>query len=117
MRLSLIEDILDEQLGLLKSMLEKLKPVYSWYFKKGLVITHPTIKIRSPLGPILGYDQKENEVIVFNIQKNLYLHDNKVRKFYSLYELVRDGFFSDAVNGLQYLGKMLENYVNENNEI
>jgi hypothetical protein len=115
-----IEDLLDEQLGLLKSILEKLKPIYSWYFKKGLVFTHPTIKVRSPLGPILGYDRKENEVIVFNIQKNhpekVYLHDNKVRKFYSLYELVRDGFFSDAVNGLQYLGKMLEIYVNENNE-
>ncbi len=33
-----IEDLLDEQLGLLKSMLEKLKPIYSWYFKKGLFL-------------------------------------------------------------------------------
>jgi hypothetical protein len=115
-----IEDLLDQQLELLKGMLEKLKPVYSWYFEKGLVFTHPTIKVRSPYGPILGYDQGENEFIVFNIQKNhaerVYLHDNKERRFYSLYELVRDGFFSDAVNGLRYLEKMLENYVYKNNE-
>jgi hypothetical protein len=94
MRLSLIEDILDEQLGLLKSMLEKLKPVYSWYFKKGLVITHPTIKIRSPLGPILGYDQKENEVIVFNIlSRRIYIYTTTKCESFTVYtSLLETGF-------------------------
>ncbi|HZH61040.1 MAG TPA: hypothetical protein VEY70_16050 [Metabacillus sp.] len=115
-----VEDLFAQQKEILRGMLEKLKPVYSWYSDNGFVFTHPTIKVRSPFGPILGYDQEENEVIVFNIEKNyperVYLNNTENRKFYSLYNLVRDGFFSDAVNGLQYLEKMLENYVYMNNE-
>lgn len=113
-----IERLINNQVELLKNSLEKFKPIYTWYKENNFMFTHPTIKLRSGTGPIMGFDQEENEVIVFSIEKGrperIYLHDNDERKFYPLRKVVTDGYFESAMEGLLYLESMLENYLLRN---
>lgn len=115
-----IESLIQEQIETLKDLLEQYKPVYEWYKENSFVFTHPDFNIHSGTGPILGYIEKENEVIVFNVNKRnferVYLHDNEERKGYNLYSLVRDGHFETAKTGILYLERMLENYLERNHK-
>ncbi|MBM7606002.1 hypothetical protein JOC75_004030 [Metabacillus crassostreae] len=115
-----IDDLVKKQNDYLDKLIIELQPVYEWYSKKEYMFTHPNLKLKSGSGPILGYDENENEVIVLNVEKKriekVYLHDNKERKPYSTYRLVKHGYFEDAVNGLMYLEIMLDNYISRNND-
>lgn len=110
-----IDYLLEREAEILQHLLVEYKPVYQWYHQIGFVFTHPSIKLRSTSGPILAFDDKENEVIVFNVEKGyperVYLHDNETRKSYPLHKLVRDGHFKSAKSGILYLESMLANYV------
>lgn len=110
-----IEELLDEQEGIISEGLKESEPVYQWYKRKGFFFAHPTYKLRSASGPILGFDEKKEEVIVYDIEREglqkVYIHDNSERKNYSTYNLVKEGYFEDAIVGIKYLEKMLEHYL------
>jgi hypothetical protein len=116
-----IEFLVDQQAKTLHEQLKELKPVYEWYRSNHLVFTHPTIKVRSSSGPVLGFDEKDNVAIVYNVEKEqpekIVLHDPDNRKFYHLHSLVEDGYFTDAMNGLRYLETMLESYISQSNSV
>lgn len=115
-----MEELLSKQVSVLDSLLIDLEPVYEWYHNERYMFTHPYLEFRSDNGPILGFDEKDNSVIFFNIEKKFIekvnIYDNDERKRLGTYQLVRQGYFKDAVSGLKYLNNMLENYIERNNK-
>jgi hypothetical protein len=115
-----LDQLWTKQQEVIKDLITKMKPVIDWYSSNGYIFTHPTIRLRSPYGPILGHDTHENEVIVYNVNKDflekIYVPDNEDRKHYSFLKLVKNGHFKDAYDGLMYLEYMMKNYVERNQE-
>lgn len=115
-----IESLIIKQVTVLKDLLDSYKPVYQWYSDCGFLFKHPTLQYRSPSGLIMGYDNKENELYVFNIKQErvekVNMYKTEVREFVSLRHIVEKGFFNDAVTGIKHLESMLKNYVNNSNE-
>jgi hypothetical protein len=109
-----INDLRDKQVRILQEARTKVKPIAEWYKTHNFVFTHPDNNVRSPFGPVLGFDSKENFAIVWNLEKefiekvNLYSTDD--RNFISDIKIIETGYFAQAMKGLNYLIDMLDVY-------
>ncbi len=102
------EKIMQDQINILKNIIEKYKPVMKWYLENNVVFKHPDLRIKNEIGPILGHDKKEDKLIVYYYEKRMIIKIKftapcKITEIYSLRDLIRDGFFLDALSGLKYI--------------
>lgn len=113
--LSRHEELYKQQEDLLTARLEASKPYIEWYRKKGLVFTHPTIKFQSNRGPILGFDNEDNSLFVYNPDKGLLEVDLRTKETKNTFalRLIEEGYFEDAMKGLDYLETMIDGYVQD----
>ncbi|WP_430488926.1 hypothetical protein [Rossellomorea marisflavi] len=116
-----VEFLQNQQYEIIQALLEKMRPVFEWYDNNRLVFTHPSIKLKSNSGPILGYVESEHQAIVYNVGEKrvekVYLQSNSDTKKYLLYNLVRDGHFKEAYDGLMYLPNMINEYIDNNKRV
>jgi len=109
-----IENIEKEQLKTLRELIDIYKPVMEWY-RSHFKFTHPNFNIRTTIGPILGYDDENEILTVYNIENDcvqyVNMFDTNDVKNISLLQVIKDGHFENAVIGIKYLEKMLEVYV------
>ncbi|MFC7060811.1 hypothetical protein [Halobacillus seohaensis] len=110
------KDLQKEQCEFLKELIEHYKPAMDWY-KHKFVFTHPTIAYRTSRGPILGFRDtgREDILIIYSVSNNqveyVDLDDEDNVKRNSLWNVVEDGYFKDAVKGIRYLDIMLKDYL------
>jgi hypothetical protein len=111
-----VESLLEEQRKLFKETVDSLTPAIQWINKNGYVFTHPTIKYQSGRGPIVGYDSKENLLFILNTDNktvtevDLYSKEESTLPYWKFIE----GYsFEDAMDGLLYVKKMINEYNNE----
>ncbi|GAB1798641.1 hypothetical protein [Priestia megaterium] len=108
-----VHSLYEQQSDYIQNLINQFKPIFDWYKGKSIRFTHPSLKVNSTAGPILGADENLNYAIVYNIGEEklekvtLY---NENRESYFIYNLVRDGHFQNAVAGISYLTIMLEKY-------
>lgn len=106
-------ELQEKQEQLLLQRFEESKPLIEWYREKRLIFTHPSISYKSNRGPILGFDDDEYELIIYNPDKGLLKIDmsTKEEKHTFFEHLVRDGHFESAMEGFVYLKVMIDRYV------
>ncbi|PLR79698.1 hypothetical protein CVD25_06510 [Bacillus canaveralius] len=110
-----------EQVHFLKGLISSYEPVYEWFKKEEIEFAHPEISIRTFIGPILGCDEDELELFVFDVNAKsvakVYVNDPDDKENYNLSKLVREGYFLQAVEGLMYLESTLSQYNKHNKEV
>lgn len=111
-------EILEKQEQLLIQRCEESEPLIEWYKGKRIIFTHPSINFRSNRGPILGYDDKEDELIIYRPDKGILKINmrTKEEKFTYFLELVKHGHFETAMEGFDYLKVMIDKYVTDYKE-
>ncbi|GAA5417378.1 hypothetical protein Pryu01_02441 [Paraliobacillus ryukyuensis] len=102
------EKIMQEQINILKNTIEKYLPVMEWYLENNVDFKHPDLRIKNEIGPILGHDEKEDKLIVYYFEKRIIIKIKftapfKITEIYSFWDLIRDGYFLDALLGLKYI--------------
>ena len=112
-------ELLDKQENTINYLIEKYKPVYDWIKNKASYnFTHPTLNYRTTKGPILGYVEQDDRLIVYDVERERIVicdigkkreEDTIINTRY----LIENGYFVDAATGLKYLEKMFERYVSD----
>lgn len=111
-------ELQEKQEHLLFQKFEESKPLIEWYRKKRLLFTHPSIKHRTRLGAILGFDDEEYKLIIYNPDKGLLKVNinNQEEKNMIFEHLIRDDHFENAMEGLEYLKTMIDKYTSDYNQ-
>jgi len=118
---------LERKIGELSEQQEKIL-FDLWNSKKDLaqkinesryMFGHPTIQYRSPKGPILGFSREENSLYVFSIGEGLRKVNLRTKESTGLTwrEIIELGLFDDACEGIKYLDRMVDDYINDDNEV
>lgn len=114
-----LDKIEKEQVQKLKDLIEFYKPVMMWY-KERYYFKHPVLPYRSRRGPILGYDNEEDNLIVYDINRDAVLYESLSYqdefKTYPIWKVVKDGHFSNAMHGIKHLEVMLSDYIERINK-
>ncbi|TFJ90643.1 hypothetical protein [Lentibacillus salicampi] len=102
------EQIMNKQIKILNNTIEKYLPIMKWYIENNIVFKYPDLRLKSEIGPILGYNEKEDKLIVYYYEKRATVKvktttTRRIIEIYSPWNLIRDGFFLDALSGLKYL--------------
>ncbi|KAB2337643.1 hypothetical protein F7731_08595 [Cytobacillus depressus] len=111
-----IEELLEAQKNLFSKTIDQLKPAIDWVREKQLTFTHPRIKYQSGRGPIVGYNSKDNLLYVLEadrkwvIKVDLY---SKEEKQLPVWKFIEESSFEDAMDGLLYIKKMINEYNNQ----
>lgn len=58
------EQIMNKQINILNNTIEKYLPVMEWHIKNNIAFKYPDLRFKSEIGPILGYNEKEDKLIV-----------------------------------------------------
>lgn len=109
--------LLIEQEKVIDELIEKNRPIFEWIRNKtDFFFTHPTLNYRTRKGPVLGYQEKDDRLIIYDVEsKRIKITDIGEKynpdKTMVTFQLVRNGYFTTAVKGLTYLEEMFENYV------
>ncbi|WJY28101.1 MULTISPECIES: hypothetical protein [Sporosarcina] len=112
-------ELQSRQKELIETSLEDAMPLIQWYHKKGLYFTHPTIERHTSRGPILGFDEARYELVVYDshigfLRINLREKEEKRMK---LTDIVEDGYFETAMEGILFLQTMMGQYLDEVKEM
>ena len=102
----------EKQVELLSKQIKDSKPLIEWYRKKRFSFTHPHINYISNGGPILGFDEKESNVFIYNPSEGLLKINSKSNEGKSTFieHLIENGHFKTAMEGLVYLNHMIAKY-------
>lgn len=83
------------------------------------MFSHPTIKYRTSRGPVLGHSREDNSLFVFSLGEGLRevnLFSNETSPF-TWKKLIELGMFEDAYEGIKYLDRMIDEYINDDQKI
>lgn len=117
-----INNLQREQRELLTLIIEQNRELMDWFVKNKVIFIDPTQTFQSPKGPILGYDEREGRLIVFDVKKEvIQMLDVDAPEYepqnITLVKLVRDGHFVSAVNAIKYLIKQQKDIIEHQNEL
>jgi len=109
-----IEELSKKQENVLLQSFEEMKPLAEWYLEKNFVFTHPNLPFHSDNSLILGYNDRKNLLYIWNIEEGaiaeIDLNKNEKTRFVNLEFIVAEGYFETAMNGINYLNHMLDEY-------
>lgn len=110
-------DLENKQVEVIDKLIEDNKPIFQWIKNESdFFFTHPTLNYRSKAGPILGYQESDHRLVVYDVEKESLKITDIGEKYASdkptiSLQLVRNGHFTTAVEGLTYIEEMFKEYV------
>lgn len=102
----------EKQEKIVNNLISENHSVYEWIKDKAkFYFIHPELNFQSKKGPILGYEQDDNRLVVYDVEKREITITDVGKKFnedeyISAIELVRQGHFVSAVKGLNFIEEM-----------
>ena len=113
-----ISELIQQQKKILLDLWNDKKEIASIVKENGYTFSHPSIEYRSTRGPVLGYSKKDNDLFVFElgqglIKVNLYTNESRNTSWIVMIEL---GLFVEAYEGIKYLDRMIDDYINQNQD-
>ncbi|MBG9882822.1 hypothetical protein KY998_10790 [Bacillus paralicheniformis] len=104
-----ISQLRQEQINILQEKRDDYLGIMEWYVEQRLKFSHPKLKFYNSIGPILGYIEDTEEVIIYHVREKGFfaqeLNDSDRRKS-SAREIIDTGNFENAVIGFDYLLNM-----------
>ncbi|MGC9934895.1 hypothetical protein [Priestia aryabhattai] len=112
-----INKIKDEQQKLLLKTVEKLQPELEWLKQHNYYFIHPAFgDLKSTRGPILGVTEENQFVYMYDIKKKSLIKCDTCDEFkpYNITasDIINDGLFMDAMEGILYTRELLNEYNN-----
>lgn len=111
------DELYNKQVAILEEKARQLDPTISEFVSYDYKFTHPSVKWKSTLGPVLTL--QDHILYVYTADKTVVKFDTAadeaVEMKSSFKEVVKAGGFEDAVNSFNQLDTMLHKYVAELN--
>ncbi|AHN24238.1 hypothetical protein [Lysinibacillus varians] len=114
-----IKELVERQEKILIELWNQKKEIAALIKENGYKFCHPSIEYHTSRGPILAYSKKENTLYAFEIGRGLIkvnLYSNEVNGA-RWKEIIQNGWFEDAYQGIKYLDKMIDDYIKDNKQI
>ncbi|SNZ14226.1 hypothetical protein SAMN05421503_2275 [Terribacillus aidingensis] len=115
-----LNQIVAEKAQSLRNMLSERSHLIDWYCNNKVFFMHPTIQYVTMVGPILGMDEKERDVFVYEYQSGMVYRysraNSRKKEAISFEKIVELDQFDNAVSGLEYLNHILDDLVKDMRE-
>ena len=112
------DELYNKQVVILQDKARQLDPTIAEFVSYEYKFTHPSVKWKSTLGPVLTL--QENILYVYTAEKTVVKFDttaeDPTEMKSNFKEVVKAGGFEDAVNSFNQLDLMLRKYVAELNQ-
>lgn len=111
--LAVQEDVERELVQYLNDIKKEHEDIIEWFHEKSYHFKHPILLVKSAPGPVLHATEKHLYYWSRNRGVIKGSMDGAEEEQSNLYEVVRNSGFTNAVQGLMYIDKGLEDYVHE----
>ncbi|AID00395.1 hypothetical protein Q433_10055 [Bacillus subtilis subsp. subtilis str. OH 131.1] len=102
-----ITKLRERQFETVENLIKEYNEIFKWYWNNGVAFSHPRLKeFMSSMGPIVGYDEKEDRLLIYNYLDKKFeavnTRNTEERQTKNLNILIRYGSFEDIVSGIKH---------------